>query len=281
MIETDAVPAAVAEIRRRAPGFVPRLAIITGSGLGGLADAVADAVVIPYDALPGFPRPTVAGHAGWLLLGTMAGLPVAVMQGRAHGYEGGGFAAMTTAIRALQRLGTEILCLTCAAGSLRDDMGPGSLMAITDHINLMGFSPLVGPNDEAYGPRFPDLADAWNAGLRARMAAAAADCDVRLDEGVYVSLPGPHFETAAEVRLLGRLGGDVVGMSTAPECIIARHCGLLVTGVATITNYGAGIAGGAASSHEQTLAAAGAASAALSRLLQGFCAGLATERAAL
>jgi xanthosine phosphorylase len=263
--------AALQEIHRRAPGFTPRLAVVAGSGLGGLADAVIDPVVIPYADLPGFPQPTVSGHAGRLLLGTLAGLPAAVMQGRAHGYEGGGFGAMATAIRTLKAAGAEILFLTCAAGSLRPEVGPGRLVAISDHINLLGFSPLVGPNDDSAGPRFPDMTDAWNPGLRVLLTKAAQDADVRLTEGVYAAVPGPSFETPAEVRMLGLLGADLVGMSTAPECILARHCGLKVAGVACVTNFGAGMAGAPALSHEQTLAAAQTGGRDLAALIAGFC----------
>lgn len=271
------VALALAEIGRRAPGFAPRLAVVCGSGLGGLADAAQDPIIIPYADLPGFPQPSVAGHAGRLALGRLQGLPVAVLQGRAHGYEGRGFGEMAAALRTLKGLGTAAVLLTCAVGSLRDDMPPGSLMAICDHINLFGFSPLVGPNDDAVGPRFPDMTNAWDRDLRARLAASADEAAVRLFEGVYAAVPGPHFETPAEVRALARLGADAVGMSTAPECILARHCGLTVAGVACVTNFGAGMAGAGAMSHEQTLAAAGTGAAALARLVGALCRGLAAE----
>lgn len=267
----------VEQIRRRAPGFTPRLAAVCGSGLGGLADAVNQTAIIDYAELPGFPQPTVAGHAGRLILGRLAGLPVAVLQGRAHGYEGGGYAAMATALRTMKGLGAETLLLTCAAGSLVSDMGPGALMTIADHINLFGFSPLLGPNDDAVGPRFLDMTDAWDPALRALMRIAAAETGVRLFEGVYAAVPGPHFETPAEVRALARLGADAVGMSTAPDCIIARHCGFKVVGAACITNYGAGMAGASAMSHEQTLAAAAVGANDLSRVIAAFCAHLAAR----
>lgn len=261
----------LAEIRRRAPDFTPGLAVVCGSGLGGLADAVRDSIIIPYADLPGFPQPGVAGHAGRLVLGRLEGAHVAVMQGRVHGYEGRGFGEMATALRTLKGLGTGALLLTCAAGSLRDDMSPGSLMAICDHINLFGFSPLVGPNDDSIGPRFPDMTNAWDAALRGRLSAAALDAGVRLYEGVYAAVPGPHFETPAEVRALTRLGADAVGMSTAPECILARHCGLTTAGVACVTNFGAGMAGTGAMSHDQTLAAAGDGAKALAELIAAYC----------
>lgn len=261
----------LAEIRRRAPDFAPGLAVVCGSGLGGLADAVRDSIIIPYADLPGFPQPGVAGHAGRLVLGRLEGASVAVMQGRVHGYEGRGFGEMATALRTLKGLGTGALLLTCAVGSLRDDMPPGSLMAICDHINLFGFSPLVGPNDDSVGPRFPDMTNAWDEALRDGLSAAALDAGVRLFEGVYAAVPGPHFETPAEVRALTRLGADAVGMSTAPECILARHCGLTTAGVACVTNFGAGMAGTGAMSHDQTLAAAGEGAKALAKLIAAYC----------
>lgn len=269
----------LAEIRRRAPGFKPGLAVVCGSGLGGLADAVRDPLVIPYADLSGFPQPGVAGHAGRLVLGRLEGALVAFMQGRVHGYEGRGFGEMATALRTLKGLGAGALLLTCAVGSLRDGMPPGSLMAISDHINLFGFSPLAGPNDDSVGPRFPDMTNAWDEALRAGLSAAAVDAGVRLYEGVYAAVPGPHFETPAEVRALTRLGADAVGMSTAPECILARHCGLTTAGVACVTNFGAGMAGTGAMSHEQTLAAAGDGAKALAKLIAAYCRRLAeTER---
>lgn len=254
-------------------GRRPRIGIVLGSGLGAVADAVEDAVVIPYQALPGFPVPTVSGHSGRLVVGRLGGQEVAVMQGRVHAYEGNGFAALRTAVRALKRAGCEMLALTCAAGSLRPEVGPGRLMMITDHLNLLGVNPLVGPNDEAFGPRFPSLTDAWDPELRGRLAAAARGLGITLAEGVYAASLGPSFETPAEVRMLRALGADAVGMSTVPECIIARHCGLRVVGCAVITNLGVGLSDGPVD-HDQTLSAASAAAVDLERLLTGFLASL-------
>lgn len=260
---------AASAIIARSGGLVPRFGIVLGSGLGGLADRIRDAVVIPYDVLPGFPRPGVAGHAGRLVLGRLAGVPVACMQGRKHLYEGEGGGAMRTAIRALKLVGCESLVLTCAAGSLDPEVGPGRLMAIADHINLMGTNPLVGPNDDAFGPRFPALTDAWDPALRMRLKAAAETLDIDLAEGVYAACLGPAFETPAEVRMIRRLGADAVGMSTVPECIIARHCGLTVVGCAVITNLGVGLSDEEVS-HRQTLDMAARASTDLERLIERF-----------
>jgi len=263
---------AAAEIGTRAPGARPRVGIVLGSGLGGIADRVEDAVALSYAELPGFPVPAVEGHAGRLVLGRLGAQDVAVMQGRVHAYEGAGFGALKTAIRALRLSGCDTLVLTCAAGSLRTEVGPGRLMLITDHINLLGGNPLVGPNDDAFGPRFPSLTDAWDPALRGGLRAGAADLGIALAEGVYAACLGPSFETPAEVRMLKGLGADAVGMSTVPECIVARHCGLRVAGVAVITNLGVGLSDEPVD-HEHTLRTAAAAAADLERLLIRFLQG--------
>lgn len=258
-----------AEILHRTSGRRPRVGIVLGSGLGGVADRVADPVVVPYGELPGFPIPSVSGHAGRLVLGRLGGVEVACMQGRVHGYEGNGFEALKVAIRALKLAGCETLFVSCAAGSLRHDVGPGRLMAIADHINLLGTNPLTGPNDESFGPRFPSMTDAWDPGLRGLLQRVAGDLGVDLAQGVYAAWPGPSFETPAEVRMIALLGGEAVGMSTVPDCIIARHCGLKVVGCAVITNFGVGLDDGPVN-HDQTLSAAAAAAGDLERLLIGF-----------
>src|ERR1700761_9363056 len=173
----------------------PRVGVILGSGLGAVADAVIDPVVIGYEDLPGFPRPTVQGHAGHAVLGRISGVPVAVLQGRAHLYEGGPIDALRVPVRALRAAGADTLILTNAAGSLRPEVGPGRLMAISDHINLTGFNPLVGPHDAATGPRFPSLGDAYDPELRATLAATAAQLGIDLAEDVYLAVTGPSFET--------------------------------------------------------------------------------------
>jgi xanthosine phosphorylase len=263
--------AAAAVIAERSGGLVPRLGIVLGSGLGAVADAVADAVEIPYGELPGFPPAGVAGHAGRLVLGRLRGLPVACLQGRRHVYEGGDApaAGMAAPVRALRRAGAEALLLTNAAGSLRPENGPGSLMAIADHVNMLGVNPLSGPNDDAIGPRFPSLRDAYDPDLRARLQAAAGRLGLRLPEGVYLATAGPSFETPAEIRAFRTLGADAVGMSTVPEVILARHSGLRVAAVSAITNLAEGM-GGEPLSHEQTLRFAAAAAEDLTRLIEAF-----------
>ncbi|HEY0834195.1 MAG TPA: purine-nucleoside phosphorylase [Azospirillum sp.] len=264
--------AAAAVIESRAPGLRPRVGIVLGSGLGGIADRVEEAVSIPYGDLPGFPQPGVEGHAGRLVVGRLAGTGVAVMQGRVHAYEGTGFAALRTAVRALKLAGVETLVLTCAAGSLRTEVGPGRLMIVADHINMLGVNPLVGPNDDAFGPRFPSLTDAWDPALRARLSVAGEALGIPMAEGVYAAWLGPSFETPAEVRMLRLLGADAVGMSMVPECIVARHCGLRVAGCAVITNLGVGLGDGPVD-HAHTLRTAAAAAVDLERLLIGFVVG--------
>lgn len=242
-------------IRSAKPDFTPRVAFILGSGLGALADQIEDAVAISYDKLPGFPVSTVHGHAGELVLGHLAGVSVACMKGRGHFYEGRGMTVMTDAIRTFKLLGCEFLFSTNAAGSLRPDVGPGSLVALNDHINTMPGSPLVGLNDERFGERFFSLANAYDPEARAILQAVANEEGFALREGVFVSYSGPNFETAAEIRMMQIIGGDVVGMSVVPEVISARHCGLKVVAVSAITNLAEGL-GDVKLSHDQTLAAA-------------------------
>lgn len=242
-------------IHAHKPAFTPRVAFILGSGLGALADQIEDAVAISYEKLPGFPVSTVHGHAGELVLGHLAGVPVACMKGRGHFYEGRGMAVMTDAIRTLKLLGCEVLFCTNAAGSLRPEVGPGSLVALSDHINTMPGTPMVGPNDDRYGDRFFSLANAYDPDYRAMLQSVAAEEGFPLTEGVFVSYPGPNFETAAEIRMMQIIGGDVVGMSVVPEVISARHCGLKVVAVSAITNLAEGL-GDVKLSHAQTLAAA-------------------------
>ncbi len=247
----------------------PRVGIVLGSGLGAVADAVEDPVVVGYEELPGFPRPTVFGHAARAVLGTISGVPVAVLQGRAHLYEGGDLAALRTPVRALRAAGAEILVLTNAAGSLRPSVGPGSLMAIIDHINMTGVNLLMGPNDDAIGPRFPSLRDAYDHVLLDLLRQSAREVDVELAEGVYLAVSGPSFETPAEIRAYATLGADAVGMSTVQETILARHCGLRVAAVSVITNLAEGMSDEPLS-HEQTLRAAETGAGDLARLLLEF-----------
>jgi xanthosine phosphorylase len=234
-----------------------------------VADALEDPVVVDYEELPGFPRPSVAGHAGRVVLGRVGGVPVAMLQGRAHLYEGGDLDAVRTPVRALREAGAETLILTNAAGSLRPEAGPGSLMAITDHINLTGVNVLVGENDEAIGPRFPSLNGAYDHALLDELRAAAEEHGIALSDGVYLGVSGPSFETPAEIRAYRTLGADAVGMSTIQETILARHCGLRVAAISVITNLAEGLSEEPLS-HEQTLEAAERAAGDLSRLLLSF-----------
>ena len=247
----------------------PRVGVVLGSGLGAVADAVEDPVVVGYEDLPGFPRPSVAGHAGRAVLGRIGGVPVAVLQGRAHLYEGGDPDALRVPVRALQAAGASILVLTNAAGSLRPAVGPGSLMAITDHINMTGVNLLMGPNDESIGPRFPPLRDAYDPALLSTLRESARDLGIALAEGVYLAVTGPSFETPAEIRAYRTMGADAVGMSTVQETILARHCGLRVAAVSVITNLAEGMSDEALS-HEQTLRAAQDGAGDLARLLLEF-----------
>jgi xanthosine phosphorylase len=223
-------------------GFLkPKIALILGSGLGGLAAKVEGAVTLAYTDLPGFPVLTVAGHAGQLIIGKLNGVPVIVLNGRKHFYETSDAYPLKTLIRSVKAVGVETLFLSNAAGSLREHIKVSELMLITDHINFLGLNPLVGPNDEHFGPRFFPVADAWDPGLATRIRAVAKEQGVTLHEGVYVAFRGPSFETPAEIRMAQGWGADAVGMSSVPDCLIARHCGLKVAGVSCITNMGAGL----------------------------------------
>jgi xanthosine phosphorylase len=265
-------PEAAAAVAERAPGFTPRFGLVLGSGLGALADELTEAVTIPYADIPGFRAGTVSGHAGALTLGHLDGVPVACLRGRSHVYEGIEASAVTTPIRTLRLLGAEILILTNAAGSLRPEAGPGSLVALTDHINLQGFNPLMGPNDDAVGPRFPSLSGTYDPELRAGLHAAADAHGTPLHDGVYLAVTGPSFETPAEIRAFRTLGADLVGMSTVPEAIVARHCGLRVAAVSVVTNLAEGM-GEVPLSHEQTLAEGERGAAELAPLLRRWVAG--------
>lgn len=252
---------------RAAPGFRPKVALILGSGLGGFVEEVAEVAAIPYADLPGFPRPTVGGHAGRLVLGHVGSTPVAVLQGRAHYYERGKADEMKGAIEAVAGLGCETLLQTNAAGSLRLDMPPGSIMAVSDHINFAGINPLfgVGTGDS----RFVDMVDAYDPVLRTKLLEAARAANVACHEGVYIFFSGPSFETPAEIRAARVLGADAVGMSTAPETILARHAGLKVAALSLVTNYAAGLVPGTLA-HEQTLSVAAAAGDKVRLVLRTF-----------
>ena len=246
-------------------GFKPKIALVLGSGLGDFAAEVKTVATIPYTELPDFPQTSVHGHAGKLLLGHVGPTPVAIMQGRAHYYENGKVDVMAGAIRALAAMGCETLLQTNAAGSLRMDMPPGSLMAISDHINFTGVNPLFGTVKD----RFVDMIGAYDPELLKKLLAVAKDEGVLCHEGVYIWFSGPSFETPAEIRAARVLGADAVGMSTAPETILARHAGMKVVGLSLMTNYAAGL-GGDTLGHEQTLAVAREASGKVCRVLRAF-----------
>jgi xanthosine phosphorylase len=260
---------AATTIHNRAPDFKPKIGIILGSGLGSFANEIKNAVVVPYGELSGFPISTVPGHAGRLVLGELQGLPVACMQGRAHVYEGATAENFKTFIRTLKLIGCEVLLITNASGSLRMDVKPGELMMIHDHINLNPHHPLVGLNDEEFGPRFFPMDDAYDAKLRARFQHTAQQLNIKLAEGVYCGVLGPNYETPAEIRAFRTLGGDAVGMSTVAEVLVARHCGLRVAVIAAITNFAAGMSDEKLI-HENVLITGKQAAHDLSRLLLGF-----------
>jgi purine-nucleoside phosphorylase len=265
----DALEAAV----RSRSDAVPEIGIVLGSGLGGLADELEDAVAIPFAELPGWPAATAPGHAGRLLLGRLAGRSIVMLQGRFHLYEGNAPGLVVQPVLLFKRLGASLLVLTNAAGGLDPTFGPGTLMVIRDHLNLTGRNPLIGPNADGMGARFPDMTDAWSARLRGRLHAAGAAEGIELAEGVYVGLLGPNYETPAEVRLLAASGGHAVGMSTVMECIAARWAGLEVCGVSLVTNAGAGYTGEPLS-HDEVLAAGNAAGPRLARVIRRFIADL-------
>lgn len=254
---------------RERTDLVPSVGLVLGSGLGGFADELTDTVAIPFADLPGWPPATAPGHAGRLLFGRLGETPVVVLQGRMHLYEGNHPGLVIQPVLLFKRLGARAVLLTNAAGGLNPDWGPGTLMVIRDHLNLTGLNPLIGPNADSIGPRFPDLTDAWSKRLRARLHAAGEAEGVVLREGVYVGLLGPNYETPAEVRLYRSFGGDAVGMSTVLECIAARWTGLEVAGVSIITNAGAGYTGEPLT-EEEVLTAAAAIGPNLARVLRRF-----------
>jgi purine-nucleoside phosphorylase len=240
-------------IRSKCP-LLPKTAIVLGSGLGAFAEELEKAVKIPYDDIPHFSRSTVEGHAGQLVLGELDGVPVAVQQGRFHYYEGYSMEQVMFPMRAFGRIGIETVILTNAAGSLDTEMSPGSLMLISDHLNMMGVNPLRGSNDERFGPRFPDMTAVYDKDIQEVVVEVANEIARErfeqgrdesltdfLHRGVYCALSGPTYETPAEIRLYRLLGADAVGMSTVPEAIAARHQGMKVAGISCITNYGAGM----------------------------------------
>lgn len=240
MDETVKIQSAAEYIRAQV-SFRPTLGLVLGSGLGDYADTLEDAVRIPYAQIPNFPVPSIPGHTGALVFGRKCGQEVVVMQGRIHYYEGLPQRQITLPIRVLAALGVKTLVLTNACGGVNLNFHPGDLMLISDHINLSGDNPLIGPNLDAFGPRFPDMSDLYTASLRRAIKQAAEKEGIALQEGVYGMYSGPNYETPAEIRMYRTLGADTVGMSTVPEALVAGHCGLKVVGISCITNMAAGI----------------------------------------
>ena len=269
--------AAVAAIRERVSASAsapPQVGLILGSGLGSYADRLERASTIDYGDIPHFPRSSVVGHAGRLVLGERAGVRCVAMSGRVHMYEGHSAATVAFPARVLIALGAKIVIVTNAAGGLNPAWSPGTLMLIRDHIDLLRDHPLRGPNDERIGPRFPDMTRAYPAELRALARRAAQDANIELAEGVYVAMPGPTYETPAEVRMLQTLGADATGMSTVPEVIAARHMGARALGISCITNQAAGITG-AELSHAEVTETAARVRATFERLLDGILSAIA------
>lgn len=270
----EEIASAVQAVRVRLPdGAAPRVGLVLGSGLGTFADALEGAVKIPYGDLPGFPRSSIVGHAGNLVYGRSDGVEVLAMQGRAHFYEGHEMARVVFPTRVLVSLGCRTLVLTNAAGGVDPTLRPGEIVILGDHLNLMPVSPLRGENDPALGPRFPDMSEVYDRGLRELARAAGAELGMHLREGVYAALPGPAYETPAEVRMLRQLGADLVGMSTVPEAIAAVHMGARVLGLSCVTNLAAGILPQKLS-HDEVTETAARVRAEFERLLAGILARL-------
>ena len=230
-----------AEYIRTKTDLRPAIGLILGSGLGDFADTLEDAIRIPYSDIPNFPVPTVPGHSGALVFGRKCGQTVVVLQGRIHYYEGLSQQEITLPVRVLAALGVKTLVLTNACGGVNLSFRPGDLMLISDHINFSGANPLIGPNLDAFGPRFPDMSDLYTASLRAAIKEKAAAAGIPLQEGVYAMYSGPNYETPAEIRMFRILGADTVGMSTVPEALVAGQCGMQVVGISCITNMAAGV----------------------------------------
>lgn len=274
MYHRDRLIEAVAVIQSKSNGFKPVLGIVLGSGLGALAEKIENKVVIPYSLIPGFPESdAVKGHSGQLVLGDLNGTPVACLQGRSHYYEKGRYDEVKMYVRALKLLGCEYFLATNAAGSFHAHIPPGSLVCVTDHINFQGSNPLIGLNDDEFGPRFPPLDTAYDADMRKQLHAHAQALNIPLHEGVYIAVLGPSYETAAEIRTFKMWGADVVGMSTVPEVIVAVHCGMKVGVISTVTNYVTGLSS-ESHDHDNVVAVANKASESLTELIYQFAGSL-------
>lgn len=262
----ERIDSALAAIRQRTSA-APELGLVLGSGLGDFCDRLESRTEVPFGRIPGFPLPTVEGHAGAFVFGTYRGRSLVALRGRIHYYEGFTQQELTLPVRVMAKLGVRTVILTNAAGGVNLDYRPGTLMLIADHINFSGQNPLMGPNLDQFGPRFPDMSDVYTKALRERLKPLAAQAGIPLREGVYVMYSGPSYETPAEIRMFRALGGDAVGMSTVPEAIAARHAGLQVMGVSCITNMAAGILPQPLS-HAEVVETAGRVKAEFTRLLE-------------
>jgi purine-nucleoside phosphorylase len=246
-----------------------RVALVLGSGLGGFADEFDEAVRVPYADIPGFAASTVAGHAGSLVIGKVGRVPVVAMQGRVHFYEGYSLEEVTFPIRTFKMLGIDTVLLTNAAGGINVQLSEGTLMIISDHLNLMGINPLRGPNDERFGPRFPDMTEVYSRELQETVVEEASVLGIEVRRGIYAALSGPSYETPAEIHMLRSFGADAIGMSTVPEAIVARHMGMSVLGISCITNMAAGISDGPIN-HEEVMEIGNRVRATFAQLLRGI-----------
>jgi purine-nucleoside phosphorylase len=270
---SDRMTRSVAAIKNKFAGNIPDSVLVLGSGLGDFVEAMEIDEAISYADIADFPAPTVEGHAGRLIFGRAGGVPLLCLQGRVHAYEGHQAAQLAVSVRTAHALGCKNIILTNAAGSLNADMGPGSLMLIEDHINWAGVNPLIGPNDNSLGPRFPDMSEVYDRDLRRGLLKAAEGEGVKLFSGVYVMTMGPSFETPAEIRAFKTLGADAVGMSTVPEALVANYCGMRVAGISMISNMAAGLGQGKDKgkiTHQETIEQGSEAAAALARILPSF-----------
>lgn len=266
---------AVEKIKQIMPSdFKPVIGIVLGSGLGSFVEQLDNPIIITYDQLPGFPELTVHGHTGNMVLGSLNGVSLVCLQGRAHSYEGINNEVVKTYVRTLRLLGCDYFLATNASGSLREDVGPGELMLITDHINMQPSNPLIGPNDDEFGSRFFALDNAYDANLRDKLLSIAHQQNITLHQGVYISVSGPNYETSAEIRAFRVMGADAVGMSTVPEVLVANHCGMKVAVIATITNYATGLAT-CSHDHNAVIAMASQAATRLNLLVKQFISELA------
>jgi len=263
-------------IHSRIVNFQPKLGIILGSGLGGLANEIKNPIIIPYEEIPHFPVSKVAGHSGKFIFGQLEGVPVVCLSGRVHLYEGHPLESIKLLIRTVQQLKCHTIIITNAAGSIRKEVKGGEVCMITDHINFTQINPLVGVNEDEFGPRFFPMTDAYDPDLRAKLVETAKEIGVTLYQGVYTATIGPSFETPAEVKMLRILGADLVGMSTIPEVLVAKHCGLKVLGISAVTNLAADISD-VTLSHEHTLKYAEVAGEKLQKLVKAFLARHAKE----